>query len=210
MRKDGVTPEQLEDAKRRFEGMVTQYSSGSRFQRAISNRDFKDELFGLFDRLGAVILSLVATVSVAAVKSFRAADHFKGGETVDGVKVWLGENFKKCLLGKTECDVPAGMLRIHRLEKNSVDSPIIAELGEEAAAETFLAQIWQLLKLQPTGQEGKLLVDGKANIFYVRDDNGTLWAVSCRWDSGYRDWRLEAVPVTDPYGWRSGIRVLSR
>ncbi|MDD3531354.1 MAG: hypothetical protein PHV99_02070 [Candidatus Pacebacteria bacterium] len=154
------------------------------------------------------ILSLVTTVKVSAVDRFIVAEKFRIGET-DGVKIgWVGQNFKDIFLGKTEEDVPEATLRIHQLEQASLDAPITGELGD--TAKTFLANLWELLRRQGHGQEGKLLVNGYANIFYIRDANNGLWAVNASWhaDNGY--WDVEADSVTDPNGWRAGSQVVSR
>ena len=59
----------------------------------------------------------------------------------------------------------------------SVDGPILAELGGEAKAETTLTEVYSLMEAQKNGENGPLLTNGYANIFYVRDVNGALRAV---------------------------------
>lgn len=118
------------------------------------------------------VLFLVTMVATTAVKSFVAQNKFRIGET-DGVKIgWLGENFKKNFLSVVEVGVAGVTLRIHRLEKDSLDAPILEELGE--TMETALARMWGLLKKQGHGQKGALLVNGYANIFYLRDVDNEL------------------------------------
>lgn len=155
------------------------------------------------------ILTLVATVKDVAVESFVALDKFREGKTTDGVRVaWFGDNFKKNFLGKTEKSVAPTTLRIQKLEKNSPDAPILTDLGD--TADTFLANLWELLKKQGSGQKGILLVNGYANIFYIRDVHNELWAVHASWDAGNDGWYVGADSVTSPGGWDAGCQVVSR
>lgn len=173
-----------------------------------------------FTRLGAevalvdsALLEPVTFLNLSAVEAFSAKEKFAIG-TQDGVVIgWHGDNFKKHFLngvGKNEIDVPEVQLRVHKLRKGSVDGPIIKELGGEEIVETNLATMFEAMKKQGSGQAGDLLVNGYANIFYIRDDNGTLWAVFCRWYSDYRYWLVEAFPVTSPNDWVADYQVFSR
>ena len=160
-------------------------------------------------KVATPILRPLTTVSVSAVPEFRAADKFRVGETVDGVKVsrYMGDNFKEHFLLKVEENVNAVEIRVHELLRNSRDLGIRAEIGEERE-ETTLAHLWELLKLQGNGQQGVLLTDRRTNIFYVRDVKGILWAVGADW--GGDGWRLDAHSVEDPYEWGAGRHVCSR
>jgi hypothetical protein len=195
---------------------------------AVPDKDGVQNLLGRWDKIGPLIastlvrygsdLSLVDSallepitmVSYSAVESFKAAEKFAIG-TQDGVVVgWLGDNFEEHFLGNNETNVPAGQLRVHRLRKASKDPAIIAELGDERLIETNLATVWELMKKQGVGQAGDLLVNGYANIFYIRADNGVLWAVNCYWCSGNRDWDVIAIPITSPGDWSAGFQFFSR
>lgn len=177
-------------------------------------------LLPAFTRLGgevalvdSALLEPVTIVNFPAVEAFSAKEKFSIG-TQDGVVIgWLGDNFKKHFLngvGKNEIDVPEAQLRVHKLRKGSVDGPIIKELGGEEIVETNLATMFEAMKKQGSGQTGDLLVNGYANIFYIRDDSGTLWAVDCYWRSGRRCWCVEARPIARPGGWAADYRVFSR
>ena len=155
------------------------------------------------------LLALVTTAEVTSNESFVVAEKFREGETTDGVKIaWVGGNFKQHLLGKTETSVAPATLRIYKLKEDSFDAPVLAELGD--TAETTLAHFWELLKKQGRGQKGKLLVNGYANIAYIRDASGTRWAVSAYWCAGLDGWFVEAYPVTDPIRWLADRPVISR
>lgn len=158
------------------------------------------------------LLESIATVPVPATKRFLAADHFRLDTSRKAkVKVaFLGDIFKKNFVPKVETDLPAGELKIHKLLRDSVDAPITAELG--AAHETCLADLWALLLRQPNGETkvGGLLVNGRANIFYIHDTQGVLWAVSARWNADDGRWCLYAHAVSDPIPWHADYRVVSR
>ncbi len=159
--------------------------------------------------IDSALLEPVNIVSYPAVEAFSAKDKFAIG-TQDGVVIgWFGDNFKKHFLGKNEIDVPARQLRIHRLRKASEDPAIIQELGGEEIVETSLATMFEAMKKQGAGQAGDLLVNGCANIFYVRDNAGILWAVCCVWRLDSRYWAVEAHPVACPDDWAADNQVFS-
>jgi len=110
--------------------------------------------------------------------------------------------------GKTEEPLSEQELRYGNLTKNSVDSPIIEELGGEAKAETTLTELHNLLRKQGNGEEGDLLTSGYSNIFYTRNTNGVLRAVNVYWDDA--GWGVRAYSVESPYDWDAGDRVFSR
>lgn len=128
-----------------------------------------------------------------------------------GICSYLGENFRRWFLegdGKVEEPHTETVLRCHKLRKNSVDGPIIAELGGEAVAETTFAEMFALLKKQANGQKGTLLTNGYANIFYVRDQSGLFRAVFAYWHGV--GWLVRACEVSHPIAWLAGRRVFSR
>lgn len=155
------------------------------------------------------ILEYVTVVEVTEVKKFVAQEMFKEGATVDGVTYYseFGGNFKKHFLPKIETDVHAATLRVHKLTRNSRDLGIRTEIGEEFE-ETSLAHLHQCLKRQGNGEKGVLLTNGCANIFYIRDTEGNLWAVRAYWDG--HSWALSASSVGHPRAWDAGRRVFSR
>ena len=156
------------------------------------------------------LLKFLKTVSVGALESFVAVDHYKV-DTSKKTKVriaWLGENFKKHLLGLSEGPCEAADLRVHELIEQSVDAPIIAEFGDRC--EITLGQHFALLSKQGRGESGVLLTNGYANVAYIRDTNGILWAVFAGWRAGRGGWRVEAYSVGRPHGWRGGVQFVSR
>ncbi len=153
------------------------------------------------------LLKGVSCVATKAVELFKPEEWFQKGEH-DGVKIaYVSENLQRVMSGKTETNVPEATLRIHQLCKSSVDGPIIAELGGESVVVTTFAQMRQMVMAQGRGQRGKLLTNGYASIFYIKDANGVLWAVYCF--CHVDGWYFYASSVTDPYTCRVGFQVVS-
>ncbi len=141
----------------------------------------------------------------------RAPRPFKAAETFfnpnSGVKmVPHGSNFTLWFAGYTEEDPPAEILVPLALTQRAYDSEIITDLGGEVRAEVVLSQLWAKMKRQANGEEGDLLTNGWANIFFVRV-GGVLRAVDVFWDVG--GWRANAHALDDDR-WRYGSRVFSR
>lgn len=151
------------------------------------------------------LLDFVEIVEIPSTGKFAVDDHF----TKDSKEVkiaWIGDNFRNNFSSKVEEAQAETTLRVSKLKKNSLDMPIIAELGSRT--ETTLANIWQMLKKQANGEFGKLLVNGCANIFYVRDAKAVLWAVGVDWCGD--GWYVFARSVTLPGEWHEGRQVFSR
>ena len=158
------------------------------------------------------LLELMTTIPVAACEKFVAQEHFKvdTGRKAKVKIAFLWDNFSTHFLPKTEEGVLAGELKVYKLLRSSLDAPIMTELGEPQSYSTTLADLWVLLQKQPNGEEGALLVNGYANIFYIHDTEGTLWAVRAIWNSVSGGWGLDARSVERPGGWLGGRQVVSR
>lgn len=155
------------------------------------------------------LLEFVTSVTLHPVKHFEAAEHFTHGETVKGVRCYLWDSFRTRFGAKVERDIAGGEIRVHKILRQSRNLEIRAEITKEKE-ETFLAHIWQMLKLQPGGEAGALHVNGLANIFYVRDIEGALWAVYVSWHADTREWSLGALSVERADGWHADCQVCSR
>lgn len=160
------------------------------------------------------ILELVSTIVVSATTAKLVAKEKFVINTKRNAPVkisYLGDNFKAWFLngdGKTEDPISEQTLRYHKLRQSSVDGPIIAELGGEAKAETTLSEMFSLMEKQKHGEDGVLLNNGWANIFYVKDIAGVLRAVNVCWSDG--GWIVFADSVEDPGRWDDGRQVFSR
>jgi hypothetical protein len=157
------------------------------------------------------LIEFIENVEVlATTEKFIAKEKFiKDVSRKAKVKIsYIGDNFVNNFLGKTEKPFNGSKLRCGKLRKNSVDNPIITELGGEQEVETTLAEMFSLMEKQTNGEEGILLTSGYANIFYICDSAGVLWAVGCGW--GCDGWGLGARSIGRPHYWRAGSRVFSR
>ena len=153
---------------------------------------------------------LGTTKTSATTEKFVAKEKFrKDSKEVKFYRIW--DNFTNWFLagdGKIEEPIGEQELRYGNLTKNSVDSPIIEDLGGEAKAETTLAELYDLLKKQANGEGDVLLTNGYANIFYIRNIKGVLRAVRVYWDDD--GWNVSALSVEDRLAWNAGDRVFSR
>ncbi len=162
----------------------------------------------------ASILEFVGTVTTSATTGKLVAKEKFVRDTGPKAKVkisYLGDNFSSWFLsgdGKTEDPISEQTLRYHKLRKSSVDGPIITELGGEEKSETTLTEMFSLMEKQKNGEDGVLLNNGYANIFYIQDQNGVLRAVVVGW--GGAGWDVSAGSVGDPGGWDGGRQVFSR
>ena len=167
-------------------------------------------LRGFYEVVRVKILDIIGTVKTSATtQKFVAKQKFvKDSKDIKFYGIW--DNFTAWFLagdGKIEASVGEQTLSYGNLTKASVDGPIIQELGGEAKVETTLSAIYDLLLKQPKGEEGVLLVNGYANIFYVKDINGVLRAVLVYWNAC--GWSVYAISVEDTNEWIAGYRVFS-
>ena len=154
------------------------------------------------------LLEFISTINISATTGrFVTRDKFKLKKN-SGICSYLGDNFTNWFLGKIEEPIGEQTLRYAKLRKSSLDSPIISELGGEEKAETTLAEVFSLMDKQFSGEEGVLLTNGWANIFYVKDRSGVLRSVIVYWYDG--GWGADAYEVSYPYGWHAGNQVFSR
>ena len=195
---------ELAGALTRHQNHFSKMSTDDR-QWAIQNTEAAVDLFAsaVKNRAGNVVkklLDFVTTVGIVGIASFVAAEKFRLGKTIDGIKVgWLGDNFKAGFLSKIEEQTPALEIREHELLKNSRDPAIITELGGEENVEITLGQFWEFLKT----------ADRRFwYVAYIRDTKGVLWAVYANWGSG--SLYVGADSLGSPDEWSAGYRFLSR
>ena len=96
----------------------------------------------------------------------------------------------------------ATKLRSFDLTKNAYDKKIKAELSGNCEVELW--QIAELIEAQKNGEDGSLLTNGYANIFYVAD-----FAVGVHWGADDREWNVAGWRLVGGR-WRAGSRVFSR
>jgi len=166
--------------------------------------------FGQMPKINTLLKRMTDITVTLDLGSFTASDHFKVDTSRKAaVKIsYLGDNFREWMFGLKEQPPDENYLCCYELLKNSVNGPIIEELGGEQKVETTLSEIFALMKKQRNGEKGALLTNGYANIFYVRDINGVLRAVRVNW---YGDgWLMSADSVEGPGRWGAGNQVFSR
>lgn len=105
--------------------------------------------------------------------------------------------------------IRAGKLAIHMLLDKLHDPDIMVALGPQAKRFVQLGQFYQLIEGQGQGHEGPLLVNGYANIGYIVDDNGAVWAFGAHWRGG-RGWYVELCSVAYGFPWYGGYQVVSQ
>jgi hypothetical protein len=161
------------------------------------------------------ILELVSTVVIpATTRKFVAKERFvRDIGPKAKVKIsYLGDTFTEWFSSgdeKIEDPITEQTLRYHKLRQLSVDGPIIAELGGAEKSETTLSEMFSLMEKQGKGEDGVLLNNDYANIFYIKDSALVLRTVCVRW-SVVGGWYVFARFVEHPRRWRVGYQVFSR
>lgn len=143
----------------------------------------------------------------ATTKQFVACEKFKLKKD-GGLFSFIEDQFASEFLPLVYETIGELPVVCHRLRKNSRDPVIINTIGGEEFAETTLMDIIAKVEKQPNGEDGELLTNGRANIFYVKNFDGVLRAVCVRWFGG--GWRVRARPVGLPREWDDGDLVFSR
>lgn len=116
--------------------------------------------------------------------------------------------------GKIEKPIRAQKIACHNLVRVVRDAAIIRELGyqdykdDDEKVETTLTEMYFLLQRQGMGEDGVLLTNGKANVFYIPDATKELRTVSTRWRG--TGWTLNAHVVNHSSGWDWGTRIFTR
>lgn len=156
------------------------------------------------------MLQFVKIIELPAIGTFKPEDHIKVTparecKTAKVVVAYVSDNIKALIKGRSEPDEKKAGIRIHKLCKASIDALILAELGENV--KMGFNRVFQMLEKQGHGQEGDLLVDGRANIFYIE---GTDWAVFCRWSSDLGGWSFGGDLILRLCTWDAGSQVVSR
>ena len=159
---------------------------------------------------GSVVVP-VGTVTVAAVTTpFVAKNHFVLNiEPSADVRIsYLGETFRMWFLEKVEESFPGSTLSYGNLSRESADEYIVAQLGGERKAATTLGELFSVLRSQKNGAGVPLLMNGFANVFYIRDTSASLRVVYAYW--GDAGWRVKARSIANQDTWDERDRIFSR
>lgn len=160
-----------------------------------------------------LLLDLVGVVEISTTSLFVAKDRFVINTKSNApVKIsYLDDSFMAWFLdgdGKIEGPINKWTLCYHKLLRPSVNSPIITKLGGKMRVETTLSGMYFLMETQKNGEHGILLVNGNANIFYIRDQDNVLCVVYVCWIDG--GWSVYACSIEGLIGWHIGRQVFSR
>ena len=142
------------------------------------------------------ILTLLRTWTCPAQPAVTTSkEYFEGA----GVK-WMGKNFEAQFLGLEVLETSKVELAVRKLDQNSLDAPILTELGDKA--ETSPSQFRTFLAANRESTEWF--------IFYLRGKDGNLWAVDANWFVDDAGWNVSAGSVGNRNPWSAGGRVLSQ
>ena len=171
----------------------------------------KNNAWALLAKKSLEVLKLIEGGIQIVAESFAKDSFWKQ----DGpVKLYFWGNFEKLVLKAIPDAIPAfsGMLMKTMLTKQMWDSEILAELQNPTpfTIAELAAILLNLLMNQPNGEEGILLKNGYANIFYAQLEDGRVVAVSVRWDSDDCEWRCDASDLATNVRWDIGDCVFFR
>jgi hypothetical protein len=117
----------------------------------------------------------------------------------------LARELGDAIVSEADTDELAIQIRKHRatqLDLQQQRNTLLAEI------ETTPANLFALLEMQGKGEDGALLTNGFANIFYLRDVHGTLRSIHLMWSSD--GWLLYCYPPERPHRWSDGYQVFSQ
>ncbi len=147
------------------------------------------------------VISKIATVVVSATtEKFVAKDNFKtifsaGGRAEIRIS-FISHNFEEWFLAKVEDPFPGSTVYGYKLNKSLADTLTALEFygkEKEKVVETTLVELFSVMKRQADGRTGALLINGRANTFYVRDINNVLRVVKILWYDG--GWYLRSFSL---------------
>jgi len=192
-----------------FVGVLAEFLTAEQAEEVRTNPSLAAKMVAAITGAVTALLRHIGIVAVGPTEAFVAKERLivdTGAKACVRISS-LGDNLKTWFGTKVEAAVGAERsLRYAELITGSLDAPIIAELG--ATAETTLAEVFALMERQKNGEEGVLLTNGWANIFYVKDMDGALRAVRVHWNGV--GWDVNAYEVAIPHGWYGDYRVFSR
>ena len=126
-------------------------------------------------------------------------------QTCNGL--WISDDFVSRVRSKAKPVENLGSLSLssYDLTRTAYNREITVGLGEKYIFNEsgLCARIDQMISKQPSGEEGDLLNNGLANLFYLAG-----CVVFAYWDDDYRKWIVRAWGFGGT-GWCAGIRAFS-
>ena len=114
-------------------------------------------------------------------------------------KLYFGDNFKNWILSKmTETFPESPKSKKNILPKRMIDEEIIKEFKIQPykSIPELLSVFYDKITKQPNGEDGELLNNGYANLFYLQLEDRVV-VVSVGWYSDVRGWFLIANDLSD-------------
>lgn len=160
-------------------------------------------------KTGSPLIVKIVELVVSAVES---AEKFNAKLFFQTKNFWFGDNFQKWILPKISKTVPVfqGKTAHFDLPTGMNDREIQKNLTNKNpfSVDEFVSVIQNKILKQPNGEDGELLNNGRANIFYVDLGDGTVVAVNVLWFSDGRTWDFRAHDLDDDR-WSAGFRAFS-
>jgi hypothetical protein len=153
------------------------------------------------------LLIALPSIEISALDRFVVDDRIKVNTSrrADLQIAYISPDFHGDFDGMSEDTSPASTIYPHSTGRKARYSEMRADLGGDKIVKATLGQIAHLAKI------GKLLADGRANLFEVVNKSGVSRLVGVYW--GYwRDgigWLWRSFPVVSSDGWVAGLQVFS-
>lgn len=155
----------------------------------------------------APLLETIGQVEMPSIALFRGINHFTN-HNPDRIALDLSDLFKSHFQGQVETAIAPTILAMHRLTQTTTIRNVFDALGNRAVCR--LAHLWELLKRQPHGEPGLLLTNSDVNIFFVHDQDYTLYTVYVIWQANRHCWLVRAYFLSqDQRCWEADRRVFS-
>jgi len=173
-------------------------------QLAFGNKELPKEWAGIL-RKHAEATMLLAPRGVTTLT--LAEDHDPGTFFQTRQGLWVYNDFRSRIVEKAN-PMTAGStfkIRYSELMKDAADEAIETALQSDHLFEEsqVCPVIATLIAKQPNGEEGVLINNGYANLFYTGSS-----VVYVYWSAGVREWRVDTYGRVD-HEWRAGNRAFS-
>lgn len=197
-----ISAGQMKDFWRQVDdGSIT----GTMFQDFLDHRPFKEKPITEAVKKAVAVLAFVATAIVPAMAV--PMDPNEAFQDRQGLQVYGDFRTRVLPVLQPISSAPEASFTVSRFTKNANDSAIHKELPEQHLAEWH--HVISLIGKQPNGEDGALLTNGYANIFYMRGVGGQVFAVSVLWFAVDRRWRVRAWHLGGGDDWDAGGQVFS-
>lgn len=137
---------------------------------------------------------ILSCFQAPANTGFVASTVFNKGKKT-GIKIKeINDFFRLKFRGKVEKPFPGSMIYFDDFEPNDLElcttDEIFVMIGGEKRVETSLFEIFCLMEAHAANGVKHLLVNGHANIFFVRDFTGEFRTIFLEWEG--EGWKIEA------------------